>query len=160
MLKVILFIVVLALIIAVAVLHVEKEKLKKEYMDLLVLNEKNIRMLQIMTYWRQFELEFMPIDEYLKGQNINKVAIYGMGVIGNALLDELTGTPVEVAYAIDNGNGTGWNNKVRIITKDEKLEDVDAIIITIVDDDENIRNALKSVSSIRTIYLEEIVCWK
>jgi hypothetical protein len=70
----------------------------------------------------------MDLNYIIKKQNINKVAVYGMGMLGKNLVGVLNKKNVEVAYGIDKGEvayGT------LVIKKPEDVsDDVDMIIVT------------------------------
>ena len=58
-----------------------------------------------------------------------KIAIYGMGILGQCLYDELEESSVDIVYAIDR-NAAYIQDLLDIKHPSEILEEVDAVIVT------------------------------
>lgn len=97
------------------------------------------------------------IEDYLQKHNIKKVAIYGMGNIGERLLEELKGSSIEVVFAIDQNSDIIWAD-VEMYTLKEKLPEVDAIIVTAFYFFDSIEKSLKEKTDCLIISLEDILC--
>lgn len=54
-----------------------------------------------------------------------------MSYAGETLVDELKETEVQIAYAIDK-NANSIYSDINVITMDDNLEDVDAIVVTAI----------------------------
>lgn len=122
------------------------------------LNEKDKNHLNflIACEWLHKKINNRSIHGYLQTQGINSIAIYGAGDLGRLVIEELAQTNIEVKYCIDNGISNMENN-INIITKEDPLEAVDAIIVTPCFYFYSIEQELKKKTSIRVISLEKIV---
>lgn len=126
----------------------EYDRLKKKSM-------KNCQMWRCMDKWMYLLEENVSLSEYLLGEQIETVAVYGMGFLGRHLLRDLNKSQIKVRYVIDkykkNVLGYEWVNP------DDELPSVDAIIITIVNEYDEICARLKDKTDAKLINLEELV---
>lgn len=86
---------------------------------------------QMLNRWLLLKQHNKNIAEYLIKRNYKKVAIYGMGKLGEILFRELEGTGVEVVYGIDR-NKDHLDFGIGIYSPEEKLPCADIIIVTAV----------------------------
>lgn len=92
---------------------------------------KYSQMFQIMYQWMGLKNRKIYIDTYLKRKEISRIAIYGMGYIGECLYEELERTDVKVLYGIDR-SALDYEGRLPVYRiDDENLETVDAVIITV-----------------------------
>ena len=74
---------------------------------------------------------------FFKDNYYSNVSIYGMGIIGNQLFDELKGTEITVCYGIDKNADNIQNGVLPIIhpndVKDIELRQIDVIVVTPMD---------------------------
>ena len=92
----------------------------------------------------------------MEENNYKKVAIYGMSYAGERLLDDLKGTGIEVAYAIDQ-NAERMFADVEVVTVDDVLEPVDAVIVTAIYFFDEIEEKLSDLIDCPIVSLEDIV---
>lgn len=71
------------------------------------------------------------LASYFEANGYRKIAIYGMSYAGETLLDELKGTGVQVAYAIDRSAGSIYAD-VDVLPLESELGDVDAVVVTAI----------------------------
>ena len=69
---------------------------------------------------------------FFENNYYNNIAIYGMGMIGYQLYEELKGTQINIEYVIDRNASEKKRGDLRIISVGEikKMKKVDAIIVT------------------------------
>lgn len=84
-----------------------------------------------------------------------KIAIYGMGDIGKNLLADLRDSSVKVDYAIDKVVTN--TEDIRVVSPEEKLEKVDAIVVTAIAYFDDINDNLSSKTDCPIISLEDII---
>lgn len=109
----------------------------------------------MMYYWNKLKKENKNIANYFHNNNIKNIAIYGMGYVGQLLVDELDKTDIEVAYGIDIDIFNNFSNKKMILyTPDEVLPEVDVIVVTPIDSFEEIKNMMVGYT---LISIEDIV---
>lgn len=113
-------------------------------------------LFQMMGGWLEAKLRDMSVAEYCKDHGYNRVAIYGMGLAGQILYEELKGTDVQVLYAIDR-NKANVISKVDIYSPTERLPKVDAIIISAITYFEEIADMLQERVNCDIVSLEDIV---
>lgn len=89
-------------------------------------------LFRVMTQWVKIKQEGKNLSEYFERAGYKKIAIYGMGYIGETLLSELRRTETEVLYGIDQNADTLYAN-INIVSLEEELPEVDVVIITLVD---------------------------
>lgn len=111
----------------------------------------------ILSYWLKNKQMGKTIADYLLRQGIKRVAVYGMGFAGERLLDELKDSSVEVVCGIDQNADTIWAD-VEVYSLNEKLPEVDAVIVTAIHYFDSIERNLKAKTSSRILSLEDILC--
>ncbi len=110
---------------AAAVNHIKgKEDAKhKELAD------KHLAIMLMYNQWMITKQEGKSVVTYFKENNYKEIAIYGMSFVGERLLDELKDSEIKVKYAIDKRADTICAD-VEVVSPEDILEDVDAIVVT------------------------------
>lgn len=96
------------------------------------------------------------IEEYFVKKGFFKVAIYGMGILGKHMERQLRETTVEVRYIIDRNKGLSKNG-IPCVKVGEKLDMIDVIIVTPIDEFYEISGRLKENYSVPIVSLENII---
>ena len=116
---------------------------------------------EITNRWILLKNEGISLEKYFQDKGYREIAIYGMGELGNRLLEELKSSPsVEVKYGIDKLKGHTYTDlpmKVLSESSKESLSGVDVIVVTAVFDINNIREKLEEVTDCEIISLEDVV---
>lgn len=132
-------------------LLLKKEMIRKEQIASRARNDFNI-----ISQWLILKQNDIRLDAWLKERNINKIAVYGMGILGRCLIRELINTDVEISYGIDCKKMKPYNNvPINLLT--DQFSSVDLIIITVAYDNEKIKNLLSKKIKCEMIDLENIV---
>lgn len=131
------------------------QKAKQHERDFKVI-KKNEAILKMFNQWLMVKQEGKSIASYLEENNFKKIAIYGMSYAGERLLDDLKGTGIEVAYAIDQ-NAERMFADVEVVTVDDVLEPVDAVIVTAIYFFDEIEEKLSDLIDCPIISLEDII---
>ncbi|KHD15795.1 hypothetical protein [Clostridium butyricum] len=103
-----------------------------------------------LNVWIKIKNSYFQIEDYIKENNINSIAIYGVGDLGTRLYEELKESSVEIKYFtdkkfIDNDGYAEYDNIPMVNIKNyEEKDSVDAIIITPFFYYESIKKDLKS----------------
>ena len=103
----------------------QKKKLAKE----IELDEKNDAILKVYNKWMLLENEGLTVKDYLLRCGYKKIAVYGMHYLGENLCKALENTEIDIVYAIDK-NANRMYSGIEILSPNDFLEDVDAIIVT------------------------------
>lgn len=121
-------------------------------------NERNkyICLFMVLELWLANKHNGIELETYLQKMGYQKVAIYGMSVLGNLLYQELKDTDIKVSYAIDK-NADNMYFGLPVIKPSEECGEVDAIIVTAILEYDRIRAALQKQTNIKIISLEDIV---
>lgn len=106
--------------------------------------------------WLRFKQQGKKMEDYLLELGYKKIAIYALGEIGVRLYYELKDTSVQVAYAIDQNTDTHIED-LKVVSKKDKLEIVDAVIVSIGFAYENIREELEQKMDCPILSLQKLV---
>ena len=134
---------------------IAEKRNRKKINDAWKMSEKHLNLLIMMSEWVRIKQEGKNISDYLKQNNYKTVAIYGMSYVGERLIEELKGSEIKVAYGIDRNAG-GLYADVDIVSPDDSLEDVDAVIVTSIFYMEEIEMDLSDKLSCPIVSLEDI----
>ena len=96
------------------------------------------------------------LETYFEQNGFHKVAIYGMGEVGEVLLRELQGSKIDVRYGIDQRASSVFS-KLKILSPKEELAQVDVIVVTAIAYYDEIRRQLKEKVKCPIISLENIL---
>lgn len=87
---------------------------------------------RILHRWLYLEQNKSTVAGYLLKNNYSTIAIYGVGMIGRHLFEDLRKYPINIACLIDKrADGIFLNSDVDIITPDAPIPDVDLVIVTV-----------------------------
>ena len=110
---------------------------------------------RILDQWMRRKEQNKPLRNTLEERGITTVAVYGLGILGEHLKSELQETDM-IKYAIDIRK-QGLKRNIPILGLDDLLPEVDAIIVSVVNEFETISKQLKERTDIPIISLEEIL---
>lgn len=119
-------------------------------------SNKHLEMIKLYDQWFATKQEGKTVADYLKSEDIKTVAIYGMSFIGQRLYEELRDTGIEVKYGIDKN----WDKiyvDVDMISPEDDLEEVDAIIVTAFYFFNEIEDSLMEKTDSRILSFEDLV---
>ena len=100
--------------------------------------------------------EGKSLTKYFENNGFKKIAIYGMGELGNRLLEELKDSDIEIAYAIDRKAEKIYSD-LKVVAVEEELTPVDAIIVTPIFMYDEIEELLMDKVNYPIISLEDVV---
>lgn len=121
---------------------------------------KNLRKFEryynVLNQWLILRQENNKIENYFLEKGYKKIAIYAMGELGNRLYDDLKNSNIEVKYAIDQ-NASRIYSDIKIVTVNDALEEVDAVVVTAITAYEEIEHILKNKLDADIISLEDVI---
>ncbi len=120
------------------------------------LKERHMALFMLMNRWVKAKQENRSIAEYLLKNGYNNIAIYGMSYVGETLLNELTGSEIDVKYAIDKKANEMYSD-IELFSPDDKLKEVDAVIVTAITFYEEIEEMLAEKMDCPILSLENIL---
>lgn len=115
----------------------------KEFYDLLI-------------QWIGIKQRQKSIVEFFENNGYRSIAIYGMKELGKCLYDELQDSSIEVKYVIDN-NIVENDMGIPMYKSNEKLPNVDAIIVTAIHYFEEIESQLSEQVNYQIVNLKDII---
>lgn len=126
------------------------------------IEEKNQKMNKYWNYfcvldrWMGLKENKQGLDKYLKESGYRKVAIYGVGKLGDHLFRELKCSQVKVICSIDQSAGKKIDDLTSFCVGD-KLPNVDAVIVTPIYDFYSIKENLEKYVECDVVSLDEII---
>lgn len=120
------------------------------------LSEKHLVMFLMMNQWVTVKQDGKNLADYFEEMGYKTIAIYGMSYVGERLWEELKGSEIEVKYGIDQ-NADFIETDMEIVTMDDKLESVDAVIVTPIFFFDEIKEKLSKKIDCPIISLEDVI---
>ncbi len=97
------------------------------------------------------------VETYFKDNQIKRIAIYGMGKLGRHLIQELkTSDKVQIVYGIDRMAGK-IDGEFPIYDIDNISPPVDAIVVTVTPEFDEIADILRKKNTCPIISLDEVI---
>lgn len=121
--------------------RIEKHKASNEFY------EQWLRMLQ----------QGKSIRKFLESRGIKSIAIYGIGEVGRILYDQLLAEGMRVAYGIDQNAQYIFLNGIDVFYMNDIKDDVDAVIVTLPQYYNQIREELKIRLSCPILSIDELI---
>ena len=120
------------------------------------LSEKYLEFYEILLQWLRLRQEGKGLESYFTKNGYRSIAIYGMKELGEALLEELENSPIEVKYAIDR-NADALYVPIDVHTPEEELERVDAVVVTAIHYYDEIKVSLSEKMDCPILSLKDVV---
>lgn len=112
----------------------------------------------IFNKWLSIKQKGGSLEGFFYDNDVSSIAIYGVGALGERLLDELEDSGVRVVYGIDRANGQKKNLRIEIYGVEMLPDfDIDAIVVTPVHDYWSIVENLEKYVDCPILSLEDIV---
>lgn len=120
------------------------------------MSDKHLALFLMMNQWVKVKQEGKHLADYFERKQYRKIAVYGMSYAGETLLEELKNTGITVAYGIDKKADAIYTD-VEVVSMDDDLEKVDAIIVTAITFFDEIEEKLSKKMDCPIISLENIL---
>lgn len=114
------------------------------------------RITSIYDTWLSLKNKGIHITEYLKQKGYRTAAIYGVTDLGRRLYQELSMDKLEVPYFIDI-NAPFLAEQVKVCSPNENLGQVDAVIISLVQNERQIAESVKMKLSVDVCTIVELI---
>lgn len=109
-----------------------------------------------MDMWLTIKEGNKRVGDFLKNCGYKKIAIYGMGMLGRHLLKDLSSNCFEYLYCIDR-NADGFNLSIETFFSEDKLPEVDLIIVTTVHIYDDIVSMFREKENCKIVSLEALI---
>ena len=120
------------------------------------LSDKHLALMLLFNRWITMTQEGKTLVSYFHNNHIKTIAIYGMSYRGRRLYAELKDSDIEVKYAIHQ-NAKELFSEINILSLDDELPLVDAVIVTPVYYFDRIYNELGQRTEAEILSLETIL---
>lgn len=120
------------------------------------MSDKHLALFLMMNQWVRVKQDGKNLVSYFEKNGYKKIAVYGMSYAGQTLVHELQNTGINVAYGIDN-NPALIDEDVEIVSVDDELEPVDAVVVTAITFFDEIQEKLAGKVDCSIISLEDIL---
>lgn len=121
-----------------------------------IMSDKHLALFLMMNQWVKVKQEGKTLSEYFMKNSYKKIAVYGMSYAGETLIEELKGSEITVAYGIDQKEKF-FHAGVEIVSAEDTLEDVDAVVVTAITFFDEIVEKLSGKLDCPIISLEDIL---
>lgn len=119
-------------------------------------SDKHLSLFLMMNQWVKVKQEGKNLAAYFEKNGYKNIAIYGMSYAGETLLEELRETQIQVVYGIDK-NAENIYSDISILSLEDTLDDVDAIVVTAVTFFDEIEDELHKKVNCPILSLEDIL---
>lgn len=120
-------------------------------------NQKWKSMFLLQNDWFRMSVQDISIARELRENNMERIAVYGYGYLGKALLEDLKRDGLKVNCIIDK-NAAFLHTNIKCVDIDALQEELDAVIITIMSGSrKKIEGRLREKSGAAILWLEDIV---
>lgn len=120
------------------------------------LSDKHQSIMILLNQWVQNKQAGKNVLSYFTDRDIKKIAIYGTGVLGETLYNELKESEVEVKYCIDRNNNSQIDG-IEALSPDSQFDEVDMIVVTAITFFDDIFDMLENKVDCPIISLEDII---
>lgn len=132
-------------------------ELEKQINEKKKMSDKHLDLYLLMNQWVKLKQKGINLSKYFEKNGYNRIAIYGMSYVGETLVEELKGTNIEVVYGIDRNAENIWIDNMNVLSLDDELEDVDAVVVTAISFYDNIKDSLSRKLACPIVSLEDIL---
>lgn len=110
----------------------------------------------MLNLWMKRKQEGRSLADFFIENNYKNIAIYGMGEMGQRLVEDLLPNDINVKYAVDKNMKNSYKN-IPIKGANDVMNPVDVMIVTATYDYESIRRTLEDKVSFPILSLNEVV---
>ena len=127
-----------------------RRKRKQDYQD-----KQTMRAL-LLNQWLKIRQENISVKSFFTERDITTIAIYGAGYVLERLLKELDNSEVQICGIIDR-SAEELNLPYPTFTPKDKLPEVDAIVVTLSFEYEEVKRLLRTKVNIPIISIDEVI---
>lgn len=111
----------------------------------------------ILRRWLSLHLQNRSICSYIDENLYKKVAIYGLGILGSLLADEMSNHNLQITYGIDQDIHKGRKFDFPVYRLQDSLPEADLVVVTVDYAYDVIRKQLEEKGDFRVISLEKLL---
>lgn len=129
-----------------------KEDILNTHRQLAVKTEIN----DLLYEWIRDKISGHDLVKYCTDHNYKKIAIYGLGDLGEVFYDEMKDKEIEICYIVDK-NASALGCDAKIYTPSDELPPVDVMIVTPVQFFCDIKAAMEGKVNCPIVSLEDVI---
>lgn len=148
--------IIIAEFICILFLLIRLDKEKKKTNIAWEFSSKHLKMFEFMNKWTRLKQSGKNMSDYFINNGYMNIAIYGMGSMGETLVNELNESAINIKYGIDRNPGDD-EYAFRVIYPDSVMEEVDVIVITSIYSFKEIKKTLENVIDVPIVSIEEVL---
>lgn len=133
-----------------------RKGMARQLADACQLSQKHLKMFLLMNMWVKKGQQGKKVVSFFRKEGYKRIAIYGMSYVGKTLFEELKNTDVKALYGIDQ-KASEMCSEINMVTIEDTLEEVDAIVVTAIGNFYEIEEKLKQKISCPIISIEDIL---
>lgn len=118
--------------------------------------EKFRNYTRILEQWIALKQINISFGSWFEENNFHKIAVYGLGRIGQLFLNELMNSNVEICYGIDKGQIAGIP-KVKVVNPEAEFDEVDLVVVTAMAGFHEIKSLINAKVHCPVVSLEDII---
>lgn len=133
-----------------------RRKMESKFIVERGMSDKHLSLFLMMNQWVKVKQEGKKLSSYFELRGYYEIAIYGMSYAGETLSEELKASAIVIKYGIDKRAESIYAD-FKIVTPDEKLDKVDAVVVTSIKFFDEIEEQLSQRLTCPIISLEDIL---
>ncbi|MCR5502228.1 MAG: glycosyltransferase family 4 protein [Lachnospiraceae bacterium] len=111
---------------------------------------------ELLNHWLWLKQNDISISAYFHNRGYRTVAVYGLGILGERLLDEMQKFGIEVSYIIDR-NADSRNSDIPIFKDIQEGMIVDAVVVTVAINYEKVFEQLHKLTAAPIIWIGDVI---
>lgn len=119
--------------------------------------EKNTSSYFLLHFWMENMEQGKNIIDFFLARNYKNIAIYGLGILGRHLRDQLVKNNAKIVYCFDKGKICCEDGDYDIEKKIDALPIPDVIVVTPIMEYITIKENLKQYIDTNIVSLEEVI---
>lgn len=118
---------------------------------------RNTDKMDIMLKWKQLNQNKILVEQWFVSRGYKKIAVYGLGEIGKALVKEILNSDIEVSYIIDkNINGVSYRG-IPVVNLKCVLQEVDCVVVTTMRNFEEVQEEMEKKGRFRLVAFKDMI---
>lgn len=111
---------------------------------------------RILEQWIAVKQRNISFDSWFIENQFKKIAVYGMGRIGQLFINEMADSNVKICFGIDKGQTAGVS-QVKVVHPQDEFDEADLIVVTAMAEFAEIKRSLKKKVPCPVVSLEDII---
>ncbi len=120
------------------------------------LADKHLALFLMMNQWIKAKQNGKDLSKYLLQNEYKDIAVYGVSYAGEALVNELKDTEINVIYGIDQNADIDCDG-IEVVSLENELKKVDAVVVTAITFYDEIKKKLSVKLECPILSLEDIL---